>query len=178
MKKQITEKMLEEALQRYDAGEETLKSIAADMGVSYGALKTAKYRKSKDEKNISDSKETPLRTAEIGSIIDTLGNVMDYLKHQQKQLNRLNNEVQAIGGKIGVKVENASNPFAKKKRCSPSDFIEEILKKGPCSRLEIEGMCHLNEEQILKAIGWMRKNNLVEKIKEKDDNGNSKWKLL
>ena len=63
------------------------------------------------------------------------------------------------------------------KKTPPSEIITALLKQTPHSRAEIEAETDMDTEAVKKCISWMRTKNFVEKIKEKDEEGNSRWRL-
>lgn len=65
----------------------------------------------------------------------------------------------------------------KPKRTPPSEIITALLKKKPHSRAEIESETGMDTEAVRKCVGWMIKQDLIEKITEQDNNGNSRWRL-
>ena len=66
---------------------------------------------------------------------------------------------------------------AKPKKTPPSEIITALLKQKPHSRAEIETATGMDTEAISKCITWMKKQDFIEKTTEKDDDGNSLWRL-
>ena len=63
------------------------------------------------------------------------------------------------------------------KKPKPSEKITTLLENSPQSRAEIETATGLTEEGVIKCIRYMIQKRLIEKTKEKDSNGNSRWTL-
>ena len=71
-----------------------------------------------------------------------------------------------------------TTPIPKTRKTPPSAIILKTLKNNPQSRIEIETNSTLSLDAINKCFGYLLKKNLIEKTNDKDDDGNSKWRLI
>lgn len=99
-----------------------------------------------------------------------LGEIVDI----QKRLDSLTTAPPAAPPEKQKKVK--ATPKKKEKK-APSEIITRLLKSGAKSRLEMEQASDLSAEQISKCVGWMKHQDMITKTKEKDAEGNSRWKL-
>ena len=66
---------------------------------------------------------------------------------------------------------------AQPKKIAPSEIIKALLKHKPQSRSEMEAETGLDTEAVKKCVTWMSKKDFIEKTKDKDSEGNSRWSL-
>ena len=74
-------------------------------------------------------------------------------------------------------ITRPKRPTKPEKKSKPSEKIIALLEHSPQSRAEIERSTGFTEKSVINCIKYMIQNRIIEKTKEKDPNGNSRWTL-
>ena len=126
----------------------------------------------------SDTERITALEQRVATLEDLLNDVMHQLdKPDTQPKSKLNGNGKPNKNRKQAKAEKAAALKRSPKRTPPSEILTALLKKKPHSRAEIESEMGMDTEAVTKCVTWMKKQDLIEKITDKDRDGNSRWSL-
>ena len=146
----------------------------------------SKHNQTKSLGSLTDFQSAPQPTPEttderIDRLERRILQVETLLNDVMHQLDKPNTQPKSkMNGKPKAQKSKPPTPKPKKakpKKIAPSEIIKALLKHKPQSRSEMEAETGLDTEAVKKCVTWMSKKDFIEKTKDKDSEGNSRWSL-